>query len=103
METKTRSRLAAGKNRYQDDKSADRPIPLRSPDSQACPQWRDETECPNETCNRKTAHRRQKERRLPLRNKDFLATNLLHNCVVPSISRRTAARRRAPYGENCWG
>src|SRR4029077_4527494 len=102
-ETKTRGRSAAGKSRCRDDKSADRPIPLRLRGSQGYPPWRDEIECRNEICNRRRAHPRQKARRLPPRNKDFPATNSLHNRVVPSISRRTAAHPRAPYGENYWG
>src|SRR5262249_51626504 len=102
-ETKTPRRPAADKSRCRDGKSADRPIPLRLRDSQGCLPRRDETECRNEICNRKRARPRQKERRLRPQNKDFPATNTLHVPVVPSISQRTAARRRALCGGNCWG
>src|SRR4029077_237996 len=97
------SHPAAGKSRYRDDKSADRPIPLRLPDIQGSLPARDEIECRNGICNRKRVRRLQKARRLRPRNKDFRATNALHNRVVPSISRRTAARPLAPYDENYWG
>ena len=102
METKTLHHPVRGKSRCRDDKSADRPTPLRLRDSQGCPRGRDEIECRIEICNRKIVHRPQRGRRLRPRNKEFPATNSLHNLVVPSISRRKPARPRAPYGENYW-
>src|ERR1043166_5308270 len=101
-ETKTPYHPAGGKSKCRDDKNADRPIPLRLRDSRACPPERDEIEYRSEICSRKKGHRRQRERRLRPRNKDFPATNRLRNRVVPSIAQRTAARLPAPYGENCW-
>src|SRR4029450_1123296 len=102
-ETKTPRHPAADKSRCLDDKSADRPTPQRLRDSQEYLPARDEIECRNEICSHKTARRRRKGRRLRPRNKDFLATNSLHNRVVPSILRRTVARRRVLCDGNCWG
>src|SRR5262249_32441334 len=102
-ETKTRCHQVVDKSRYQDGKNVDQPALPKSQDNPAFLLLRDATECLNEICNRRRAHRPQRARRLRPRSKVSPAATRLDNRIVPSTWQKMVVLPRVLCGGNCWG